>query len=241
MLGRLYSKKPPLVGVLTLVLVLLAAVPAVAGNYLPDKVCVLGFSKDFGALRLNSGIWNNTTCNLSTLPTTCRTLEGNDASAGGFFFSDGAQCVNGNLCDEVPALDGRFEAQVDVQVRLQDPCPVRGAWEGTFRLLDAATYTQLLAVGTIEGTLGVGTHREPTQPCESCRIARFDPLYSRWYFHSEGFINGEVVDGPYKGCEMKVSFQGEFNANGDPSGPQPPGYNWGFEGKADGVLLCPCP
>lgn len=212
--------------------------PTLVGQITPaERLCVIGFSKDFGALRLNLGTWTEDSC---LLPVgSCETLSGRAANAGGFFVSDGATCHNG-LCDEAPDLDGRFEAIVDVDVRLQDACPVRGSWGGTFRLLDPLTYTVLLASGTIDGTLGVGTHREETNQCEGCSVARFETQYSRWYFHSEGFIDGKVVEGPHAGCEMRISFQGEFNANGDAAGPQPPNYNWGFEGKADGVLLCPC-
>ncbi|MEE8587431.1 MAG: hypothetical protein V3T83_21545, partial [Acidobacteriota bacterium] len=116
--------------------------------------------------------------------------------------------------------------------------------EGTFRLLDEPTQTILLASGMIEGTLGVGTHRanqgEPGADCEECHAARFDSFLNAWLIHSEGFIRGNVLQGPHAGCELRASFQGEFTANGDASGPQAPNYSWGFEGKADGVLLCPC-
>ena len=214
------------------------AVAAVPASAQIDNVCVIGFSKDFGALRVNSGDWNQISCLVPDVAS-CRTLSGRDANAGGFFFSDGATCHNGP-CDEAFDLDGRFEAVVDIGIRLQDACPVRGSWEGSFRLLDALTQTVVLASGTIDGTLGVGTHREETNDCEGCSVARFDSQLSRWFFHSEGFIDGKVVSGIHAGCRMRISYQGEFNANGDAGGPQPPNYNWGFEGKADGVLLCPC-
>lgn len=229
-----------LVAALALVLVIVTAAPALAQVGLPDKVCVYGFSKDFGALRLNSGTWNANSCQVPHIGS-CRTLEGDNANAGGFFFTDGALCNGKDACDEADDLDGRFESVVDVRLRLQDPCPVRGAWEGDFRLYDEATYSIVLAAGTIRGTLGVGTHREETGPdCEGCHEARFDPDLQRWFIHSEGFIEGDVLEGTYQGCELRASFQGEFNANGDAAGPQPPNYNWGFEGKADGVLLCRC-
>lgn len=226
----------------------LAGVSALAGGAAAvspaQQVCVVGFSKDFCSLRLNSGTWNNYSCTVPDV-TSCRTLSGIAASAGGFFVGHGGTCEPGVPCDEAPELDGRFEAVVDVHARRNAPCPSRGAWGGTFQLLDADTYSVLLASGTIDGTLGVGTHRvgcgEQCGPnCEGCHVARWDPLFSVWYLHSEGFIQGTVHEGPHAGCELRASFQGEFTADGDRFGPLPPNYNWGFCGTADGVLLCPC-
>ncbi|MEM1205692.1 MAG: hypothetical protein AAGN66_20855 [Acidobacteriota bacterium] len=223
-------------------LLLLSAAGPAAGQIAPaEELCVIGLSKDFGAMRLNNGSWNQLGCQLPGVAS-CRTLSGRDVSAGGFFSADGALCTNNSTCDEAPDLDGRFIANVDINVRLQDPCPVRGDWRGSFRLLDAATQSVVLATGSLDATLGVGTHREDVggPNCERCSVARFDTTLQRWLIDSEGFLQGKVIKGTYAGCELRASFQGQLNANGDVNGPTPPNYNWGFEGKLDGVLLCPC-
>ncbi len=205
----------------------------------PD-VCVIGFSKDFGSMRLFDGLRNQISCSVPGV-TSCRTLSIDDASIGGFFSTDGALCNNGEPCDEAPDLDGRLVGTVDLNARLQNPCPVRGNWEGRFRLLDIQTQMILLASGEIMATLGVGTHRDPTtRDCENCYEAQFNPNFGGfWEIDTEGFIRGTVHHGRHAGCQMRVSFQGQFTVSGDASGPFP-FSNWGMEAKADGVLLCPC-
>ena len=48
------------------------------------------------------------------------------------------------------------------------------------------------------------------------------------------------VAGRYAGCSFTASYQGNFIADGDSRGPQPPNATWGFCGALEGVLECPC-
>ena len=215
-------------------LALAAAVPAAAHIPLDKRVCVVGVSKQMCAMRLFNGNWGPYTC-VGPDQNQCQTLTGLGATFSGPITNE-----PGSVCDET-GTEWQLTATVDVNVRGDQPLPVRGSLMGRFQLTDPVLGT-LLAQGNISSTLGVGTHRKVCgdacgKDCETCYDARFDGV-NTWVIGSEGFMDGEFTDGRFRGCRIRWSYQGEFTALGDANGPFGPA--WGFCGNLDGVLECPC-
>lgn len=215
--------------------------------------CIWGFSKDICTGELRNGNWRIVQCGR------CVTLIGRNVEWKFRFQANPESCCPtvDTPCDDAGALDSTFLAVMDVQIRLNDPCRFRGSYEGKFELYDAVVPTiQPFAYGTINGTLGVGTHRVPQcihpnvmlcgEKCETCYVVVPDPsaLPPPFYFvHTEGLLKTtEILDGPYAGCELTSSLQGYFkmpvNRSGMPIWPSV--QVWPFCGTADGVVACRC-
>lgn len=215
--------------------------------------CVWGFSKDICAGELRGGRWSVVTCGR------CVTLIGRSVEWKFRFQANPESCCPtvDTPCDDARTLDSTFLAVMDVQIRLNDPCKFRGSYTGKFELYDAVVPTiQPFAYGTINGTLGVGTHRPPRciyptimmcgDKCETCYAVEPDPsqLPPAFYFvHTEGLLKTtEILDGPYAGCELTSSLQGFFKMPmGNTGLPVWPSMQvWPFCGTADGVVACRC-
>jgi hypothetical protein len=97
-------------------------------------------------------------------------------------------------CDETPRLfNGRLQVKWEVTARAGSPA--FGHVNGHFVWTDGDNRVE----GTIEGTLGCGTHRPPMPfAVEHCR----DP------YHLEGLIKGAIVAGKYKGGYVQASYAG---------------------------------
>lgn len=219
-------------------------------------VCIVGFSKNLCPGNLSGGNWKVVEC-LDPQGNICTTLVGTDSLLRVTMRNNPDFCLSPitATCDEAPDVSGDFQAKLGFRIRLNGPCPVRGCWEGTWNLFDGGPLTIPIASGSIEGTLGVGTHRVPSpclvpvgarcgDDCESCRNATFDPELNQWSIHVEGSIRGTVLQGKHAGCTVCVTMQGYFLAPADREGnPIPPdqtGSGWFFCGTADGVLECEC-
>jgi hypothetical protein len=216
-------------------------------------VCLVGFSKNLCEGRLAGGRWQTVGC--PTDP--CLTLVGNGARLKLAVKNNPDPCCDTSTvpCDEAPDVSGVMEAVLDFRIRLNQPCPVRGCWEGTWNIFSGSVLP--IASGGIEGTLGVGTHRVPEcvtpgpparcgDRCERCYAAEFDGTFDpgRWIIHVEGSMRGRVSQGPHAGCLVCVTMQGYYVAPaGDDGLPLPPdvtAVGWTFCGTADGVLECEC-
>jgi hypothetical protein len=148
----------------------------------------------------------------------------------------------GTGCDEAKELDGNLRTVINVNLRQNPKLLEEGSFGGSFDLLQAGA---IIANGRINATLGVGTHHPACdgkcgKECEKCYAAAFNSTTGLWTIHSEGFMDGQVNAGVYKGCRIRWSFVGQFTAKGKPEGPIPPGEGWKFCGNVDGVLECPC-
>ena len=194
-------------------------------------MCVQGFSKLVSGQL--SGPWTSGTCG-----TLCRTAQ-SDAALVWSVRNNPAACETGT-CDESPALEGRIQARLKVNVRSQRPCPYRGAYEGVVELTDASGI--VVGSGRVQATLGVGTHQKPcvgagcptTTRCETCYDVRF--ALNTWTIGTEGVIDVPVTAGRHRGCRIRASLQGDFQTGwGGPFGGP-----WQSRGNLDGVLECPC-
>lgn len=218
-------------------------------------LCILGFSKNMCDGELTGGDWKTVSCDVSP-PGPCSTLVGTNATLSVTLQNNPDTCgtISELPCDEAPDVVGQFNAALDFRIRLNENCPVRGCWEGTWEITGAIEPP--IASGGIEGTLGVGTHRVPACPapnacdtqCETCYAAVFDdskePAF--WTFHVEGSMRGLVLEGEHAGCRVCVTMQGYFVAEAGTDGsPLPPDETiagaWTFCGTIDGVLECDCP
>lgn len=129
--------------------------------------------------------------------------------------------VSNAPCDEIP-LSGTFFPSFTIVARADQG--VFGCFNGTWRWLDACGNT---ATGTMEGTVGCGTHRTPTfsTSCESCRVPK----------HLEGTIHGQYIHGPLAAKQGTIcaSIAGRST-----------GGNWptatGMKLSIDGVHIFPC-
>jgi hypothetical protein len=221
---------------IALCLVLAAGCCLAGGSATAGPICVVGVSKSVCTGTL-SGPWTPSSCKLNA--TACTTATANQLS------------LHSNIkpgdpsCDETPDLNGQvlnaFIPQANL--RLQSPDPVRGSLIGKFSILNVAGNP--IANGSFEATLGVGTHRqacagECSLPgCEKCWAATFNPSAKAWQIHGEGFLQGQFVAGPHKGCTIRWSLAGTFTAKGTAKMPDPKAP-WDFCGNLDGVLECPC-
>lgn len=198
-------------------------------------MCLIGVSKDLCGGALSGGHWAPLQCN-NPQGLKCSTLTGTGVAFG-------APIKNTSLpCDEAKNLNGNLRFVISTEVRLQPPLVAEGAFQGSFDLLQNGG---IVAQGRINATLGVGTHRPACdgkcgKDCEKCYAASFNPSAKAWTIHTEGFMDGQVNTGVYKGCRIRWSFEGSFNARGDEKGPTPPGEGWKLCGNVDGVLECPC-
>jgi len=200
-----------------------------------QKMCIVGVSKNLCDGSLSGGNWLPLQCS-GPNNVKCSTLIGN-----GVAFASPVK-GSGTACDEAKGLDGNLRTVIGVHLRQNPPLQEEGSFGGKFDLLQNGA---IIASGTINATLGVGTHHPACdgacgKDCEKCYDAAFNPSAQAWTIHSEGFMDGQVTAGVFKGCRIRWSFQGRFTAKGTQSGPTPPGPGWKFCGNADGVLECPC-
>jgi hypothetical protein len=209
----------------------LAAGPATAA-----PICVVGVSKSVCTGTL-TGSWAPSSCKLGG--TACTTATANQLSLH-------ANVNPGDpSCDETPDLSGQVLNAFfpTASLRLQGPDPVRGSLVGKFSILNVGGNP--IANGSLEATLGVGTHRQACKgecslpSCEKCYAATFNPSSQAWQIHTEGFLQGQFVAGPHKGCSIRWSLAGTFTAKGTQKMPDPKAP-WSFCGNLDGVLECPC-
>ena len=220
--------------------ILFALVGLVALGLAPSRaeakgVCIVGVSKNLCGGALSGGNWTPLKCT-GPKEIKCSTLMGT-----GVAFASPVK-TGGNPCDEAKELDGNLRTVIDVNLRQHPVLLEEGSFKGTFDLLQNGG---IIAQGTINATMGVGTHHlscdgKCGKSCERCYAASFNTTQGVWSIHSEGFMDGQVSAGPFKGCQIRWSFQGQFTAKGKPEGPTPPGGGWKFCGNVDGVLECPC-
>jgi hypothetical protein len=198
-------------------------------------MCLIGVSKDLCGGALSGGNWSPFKCS-GPHDMKCSTLTGTGVAFGTPIKSTSLPC------DEAKELNGNLRFVINTRVRQQPPLTGEGSFEGSFDFLQNGG---IVAKGKINATLGVGTHRPACdgkcgKDCEKCYAASFNPSAKAWTIHTEGFMDGQVSAGIYKGCRIRWSFEGSFNAPGDDKGPTPPGQGWKFCGNVDGVLECPC-
>lgn len=228
-------------GVLVAVVSLGLAAPAAA-----KTVCQHGYSKRIGS-NLVANLWQDAEC--SNHVGKCRTGYGSDTQLIWWLTPNPSSCSGApdELCDEAKRLNGTLTATLNFRLREHKPCPFRGWYEGPFELTDPDTGI-VLATGDIRGTIGVGTHQKPCQGalcaeqpvCETCYDVALDPNTGLWRLASEGTYSGTVIAGPWAGCTLHVSYQGDFFApdSGFGSPITPPA--WKFAGNSDGILECDC-
>jgi len=130
--------------------------------------------------------------------------------------------VTPNLaCDE---LDGLFPSNSVIQAVLYATLRTndwRGSHAGSFKILDG---TNLVAVGSLSGVNGVGSHRG----LEACALCN----------HLEGTLRGSIVQsGPLRGARIQASYSGNL-AVACPSPVVPQGdASLSIDGTV--VTLCP--
>lgn len=213
--------------------------------------CLIGYSKNICNGVLEGGDWLRTEC-VTPDGIKCRSIMGYGARFKAEITSNPDRCGNSidATCDET-RFNGTLVATLDFQIREQRNCPYRGCYSGYYEIFGDDGI--VVANGTMNGTLGVGTHRVPLcitpEPhtcglkCERCYAVTAPTVEpGTWSFHTEGFINGFVLSGQHEGCSMCVSDQGYFRAKSQDDGtPYTPDVSpWEFCGTADGVLSCQC-
>jgi hypothetical protein len=229
---------------LVLVSVTAAVILGVAAPVAAKTVCEHGYSKLI-ASNLVADLWQEFEC--TGILGKCATGYGSDTQLIWWLSPNPASCSSATdeTCDEAKRLNGTLTARLNFRLRENKPCPFRGWYEGPFELTDPDTGV-LLATGDIRGTVGVGTHQklcqgaECTAICENCYDVARDPDTGLWRLASEGTYSGTVIAGPWAGCTLHVSYEGDFFApdSGFGSPQTPPG--WKFAGHADGILECDC-
>ena len=131
--------------------------------------------------------------------------------------------VTANLgCDE---LDGLFPTNATIQAVLYASLRTndwRGSHSGSFKILDG---TNLVAVGSLSGVNGVGSHRG-LEPCALCN-------------HLEGTLHGSIVlSGPLRGARISAAYAGNLTGVTCPSAVVPQGAaSLAIDGTV--VTLCP--
>jgi hypothetical protein len=206
-------------------------------------VCQHGYSKLI-ASNLVANLWQEFDC--TGITGKCATGLGSDTQLIWWLSPNPAPCSNATdqTCDEAKRLNGTLTAQLNFRLREHKPCPWRGWYEGPFEIRDDAGL--VIATGDIRGTVGVGTHQKPCQGagcnttvCETCYDVRRaeDGL---WRLASEGTYSGLVLEGPWAGCTLHVSYEGDFIAPDSGSGTPRLPPAWKFTGHADGILECDC-
>ena len=244
----------PLVTAALLTGLALLAIPALAqvepAPPTPAPLCIYPFSKNLCTGELARGTWGLPVCDTAT-GAGCNNLVGVGASFQAPLTTSGGLCGDptGHLvpCDTAEDFTGLLVAEVDVRAQRHVTCKARGSWDGTFRIVDPVSGTNI-ARGDLVATLGMGTHRRAEchggscgEDCEGCHDVRYNPAaFLPWHIGSEGTLKGRVLFGRYAGCTFTASFQGDFDANGDSRGPLAPLGGWPFCGTLEGVLECPC-
>jgi hypothetical protein len=129
---------------------------------------------------------------------------------------------NQNPCDELPQL---FGGTMDVSwtVTVRDEATPFGTHEGKFAWVDGPSK----AAGTMNGTWGCGTHRQPLKDCERCRVRD----------HVEGLLVGEVTAGRLKGATIRATYAGQI----DPGQVTPTSFPGTIQLTLDGVYVVKCP
>lgn len=218
----------------------------------PARACVEAFSKNICESALQTNSWEMDGC----FGTHCRTLWIKDGvwripirhNRQGCLTCDGH-----GKCDETEYMDGAsIEASISATLRYNGPCPQRGCFEGRWVF---STPEGVIYQGTVNGTLGVGTHRANNEccdttenrSCERCLDAEFIPDegsdVGTWRIAVEGSFQGRAVNtGEPIPDHLHFSMSGDLMARGDRNGPfvfdQP--FDWKFSGTADGVHVNYC-
>ncbi|HEV3077191.1 MAG TPA: hypothetical protein VHB47_22405 [Thermoanaerobaculia bacterium] len=221
---------------------------AAAVNAQAPKVCLVGVSKDLCNVRVLplgrlTKLFECTHGPCTCTPPGCKTIENPERLVGSL--------QPNARCDETtPDLNGAtLTSDATFVLRLNPPLPQRGFWSAPFSLVGPGG----TAAGTINATLGVGTHRKacdtrcdakcegncPGASCEDCYDVVFDPVGKVWKTHTEGTMEGTISKGRYATCKIHWSFQGAFTSAGAAAGPPEPNFR-SFCGTIDGVLECPC-
>src|SRR4030095_2909355 len=176
-------------------------------------VCIVGVSKNLCGGALSGGNWFPLKCT-GPKQVKCSTLMGT-----GVAFASPVKGT-GTACDEAKELDGNLRTVINVKRRQRPKLLEEGSFGGSFDLLQAGA---IIANGRINATLGVGTHHPACdgkcgKECEKGYAASFNSTTGIWTIHSEGFMDGQVTAGVFKGCRIRWSFQGQFDAKGKKTG-----------------------
>lgn len=200
-----------------------------------EQVCIVSVSKDLCKSSMSGGNWKAVQC-VGPKNVKCTTLGGTGVAF--------ASTVKTNpQCDEAKELDGNLRTVINIDVRKHGPFQSQGDYEGKFDLIRNG---QIIASGRLLATLAAGTHRKACdgkcgKECEKCYDASFNTATKTWTIGTEGIMDGRVSAGVFKDCKLRWSFQGNFTAKGDKSGPVDAfTSSWEFCGNLDGVLECPC-
>jgi hypothetical protein len=212
---------------------------------MPDVNCVNGFSKDYCDGIMYPGDVEGTACITPIPEGSCRTVRIKQATLVFNTVSNNQTCGDSAdaTCDE--ARNGRLKVASNFLIRAHKHCPYRGCWDGTygeFTFEDGSVY-----VGTLMGTIGVGTHRPSTTPsicaispstrnCERCYDVSFG--HGQWRIGYEASFHGVRADTREEVC---FSLSGDFlipvNQFGEPDWTA----QWRVVGTADGIHLTFCP
>jgi len=129
--------------------------------------------------------------------------------------------VNGT-CDE---LDGLFPSNAVLSALLQNDLRTndwRGSHSGSFRIMDG---TNLVAVGSMSGVNGVGSHRG----LEGCALCN----------HLEGTLRGSIVaSGSLRGARISASYKADLT---DVKCPSPTIPSGAVTLNIDGTVVTICP
>ena len=222
--------------------------------------CVRGFSKDACDARFE--VTHNTSLNFNGCPDTpdlpgCRTLTATDLEIRSSITSSSGVCVPAHIpeaCDKfrgINALRGSFSFDLDLT---PNDCFYKGCWSGKFSFYNTFAIAPILE-GEGHGVLGVGSHRRGCEDsdrpchltdCENCRDVEFipsafDPAVGLWRIGLEGFIEGDVLDGPQAGADACLMIQGDLFARGTRDGGIDDFRNgFDFCGTVDGVTVLKC-
>lgn len=124
-------------------------------------------------------------------------------------------------CDELwRILNARMDARWEILVRelITNEHRVQfGTHHGGFTWTDEHNKV----VGTMDGTIGCGTHRRPIMECEHCRVPD----------HFEGLLRGEFTRGDLTGRRVEASYSGKIIRDGHQSR---------MYINIDGVFILPC-
>ena len=207
----------------------------------PARACVQAFSKDICDSYLDPGQLFTDGCP----GTDCKTAYVQSARLGLRLRHNQQGCASGpeeGRCDEVREKDGRLDARVNITLRANEPCALRGFFEGRWKLQadDGTVYD-----GTVTGTIGVGTHRGyecqtiPGRDCERCLDVEFLPEHGVWRIGVEAsFVGRQAIPGDQHTLNFTMS--GDFFAKGDEQGPYNLAGEWKFDGTADGAHTIYC-
>ncbi len=208
----------------------------------PAQACVQAFSKDACHSVLERGHLFIDGCQ----GTSCRTAAVQSAPLILNLIHNPQGCSSGpsrGRCDEVREKDGRLETRVNYTLRIDEPCNLRGVFDGRWKHRgdDGSLYE-----GSVTGTLGVGTHRafqcqtHTERQCERCLDVEFLPELRMWRIGVEASFVGTRITPTTIQEDLRFTLSGDFYADGDETGPFDYSGGWVFEGTADGAHIVYC-